>query len=342
MIESLRGIAALGVMCIHFATSTLPTIKPNPLGDFFQWAHLGIPIFFIISGFIIPYAMYTGGYTMAKAGKFFIKRMVRMVPPAWAALVLMFAVYYGAILYTGSPIAGREWPGTDPLTVAGNLLFSFQLFEVGKYIDLYWTLEVEFQYYLVIIFLLPLILKYAGNQVVLTIILLAVNATYLLNDPDQPRFMFFRDNAFFLIGMLLFLHKMNLITRTYFAFTAVIFVILCYVQHDMFALTASIICILSINYVKFNHPVLSFLGMISFSLYITHHMSGVVAEFVLRNVSGMTPSDPVKVVMLVVYCCISIFFAWIFYKVVEEPSWRWSKKISLGRKKEKVLQSYGS
>jgi peptidoglycan/LPS O-acetylase OafA/YrhL len=338
----MRGIAALGVMCIHFATSTLPTIKPNPLGEFFQWAHLGIPIFFIISGFIIPYAMYTGGYRLAMAGKFFLKRMIRMVPPAWAALLLMFAVYYGAIVVTGSPIAGRYWPGTDPLTVLGNLFFSFKLLDVGKYIDLYWTLEVEFQYYLVIIFLLPLVLKFASNQVVLTLILLVLNATYLLNDPEYPRFMFFRDNAFFIIGMLLFLYKMKLITKPYFAFASLLFVTLCYIQHDMFALTASVICLLFINYVKFNHPALAFLGMISYSLYITHHMSGVVAEFVLRNISGLTPSDPVKVIMLAVYCCISVFFAWLFYKAVEEPSLRWSKKIHLGRKKDKVVKSLSS
>lgn len=338
----MRGIAALGVMLIHFSNSTLPTIKPNPLGEFFQWAHLGIPVFFIISGFIIPYAMYTGGYTLAKAGQFFLKRMVRMVPPAWAALVLMFAIYYGAILYTGSPISGRDWPGVDALTVAGNLLFSFKLFDVGKYIDLYWTLEVEFQFYIVIMLLLPLIIKYAGNKVALTLILLTLNATYLLNDPDQPRFMFFRDNAFFIIGLLLFLYKMKLVTRDYFIYAISGFITLCYIQHDMYALTASIICVLFINYVKFQHPAATFLGMISFSLYITHHMSGVVAEFVLRNITGLSPSDPVKVLMLFVYAGISVFFAWIFYKAVEEPSLRWSKRISLSRKKEKVIKSFGS
>jgi len=58
IIELLRGIAALGVVCFHFANSTLPTIKPNPLGSFFEWAKLGIPMFFIISGYVIPLSMF--------------------------------------------------------------------------------------------------------------------------------------------------------------------------------------------------------------------------------------------------------------------------------------------
>ena len=74
MIEFLRGVAALGVVGFHFANSTLPTIKPNPMGDFFEWAKLGIPVFFIISGFVIPYAMYTAGYRLRDAGRFFLKR----------------------------------------------------------------------------------------------------------------------------------------------------------------------------------------------------------------------------------------------------------------------------
>ncbi len=42
VIESLRGVASLGVVMYHFANSTLPTIKPNPIGAYFEWAKLGL------------------------------------------------------------------------------------------------------------------------------------------------------------------------------------------------------------------------------------------------------------------------------------------------------------
>lgn len=329
VIDCVRGIAAVGVMLIHFSNSTLPTIKPNPLGEFFQWAYLGIPAFFIISGFIIPYAMHSAGYHLSMAGKFFLKRMIRMVPPAWMAILLMFLIYYGAVWLTGTTISGRYWPGTAPSTLLANLFFSFELFEVGKYIDLFWTLEVEFQYYILIVFLFPLIMRFASNPWVLTLILLLLNATYWLNDPANPRIMFCRDNVFFIIGLLMFLHKKKLVSTSYFEMSTALFIILGYCQHNMYALTSSIICVLLITHVRFHSKPLAFLGMVSYSLYITHHMSGVVAEFVLRNITGLAPSDPVKVVMLFVYGGISILFAWLFYKAVEEPALKWSKKVRL-------------
>ena len=334
VIESMRGMAALGVVFFHFVNSTLPTIKPNPLSGYFEWAHLGIPVFFIISGFIIPYAMYTAGYTIKNAGRFFLKRMVRMVPPAWAAILLMFGVYYGAILLSGTPIAGRDWPGLSAEAILGNLFFSFQLLGVGKYIDLFWTLEVEFQFYVLITFLLPVILKYAKQPVILTTIFLVINLTHFI---FTDQFMFFRDNVFFILGILLFLYKMNLVTRNYFIYASIFFTFSCYVQQGIYGSTASIIAILFIAFVKFNNPVTHFLGMISYSLYITHHMSGVVAEFVLRNLTGMHLSDPLKGFMLFVYVGCSIFCAWIFFKIVEEPSLRLSKKIYLNKKNEKIV-----
>jgi peptidoglycan/LPS O-acetylase OafA/YrhL len=67
--------------------------------------------------------------------------------------------------------------------------------------------------------------------------------------------------------------------------------------------------------------------MISFSLYITHHNVGIVAEFLLRNLYGPDPSELVRILMFVVYLALAIGFAWVFYKLVEEPFLKVSKRI---------------
>ena len=102
----------------------------------------------------------------------------------------------------------------------------------------------------------------------------------------------------------------------------------------MYAATASIIGILVIAYVRFQNPVTNFLGMISFSLYITHHNTGVVAEIILRNLYGMNPPEPVKFLMFFVYLGLAIGAAWIFYKLIEEPFFKLSKKISMNPTKQ--------
>lgn len=329
VIELLRGIAALGVVCYHFANSTLPTIKPNPIGTFFEWAKLGIPMFFIISGYVIPLSMYQSGYDIRDAGRFFIKRMVRMIPPAWMAILLMVAIYYAGYALNGRPIEGMSWPGTSLKGILANLFFSFHLFDVDKYIDAYWTLEIEFQFYILITFLYPLILFLTRKPFLLTLLFIGLSCThYLWGD----KVLFFRDNSFFILGILLFLHKTNKISRDYFLYASFAATVACFMQQGVYGSAGAVMAILTMNFVILNNPVTNFLGMISFSLYITHKASGVVAEFFFRNITGLTPDNPTKVLMLFIYVGCSILFAYVFYKLVEAPSMKLSKKIRVHKK----------
>ncbi|MBL0343134.1 MAG: acyltransferase [Bacteroidetes bacterium] len=330
ILDFLRGIAALSVVLFHFSGSALPTIKPNALTDFFSWGKLGVQVFFVISGFIIPYAMYASGYNIKNAFKFIGKRLIRIGPPAWIAVLLLFIIYYGAIAMNGKPVEGMPWPGISFEATIANLFFSYSLIGTGLYNEVYWTLEVEFQYYVIIAFLLPVLLKYAKNELALTAILLAVNATYLIH---FDRILFFQNNSFFLLGILLFLYKTGHIKRGYMGYATIVMMLICYAQQGLPNAFAAIITFLTIAYVQFTNPVTTFLGKISYSLYITHHFAGITAEFILRNLTGLQVSEPLKVVMVLVYTGIAILFAWIFYLLIETPSLRLAQKIKLTKYK---------
>ncbi len=324
ILDFLRGIAALSVVLFHYSGSALPTIKPNALTGIFSVGQLGVQVFFVISGFIIPYSMYSSGYHLKNAGKFILKRMARIGPPAWIAVLLLFVIYYGALAMNGRPVQGMPWPGISIESIVANLFFSYTLMGTGLFNEVYWTLEVEFQYYLFIAFALPLFLKYAGNKPILSLLLIAVSATWFIN---YDRILFFRDNSFFLLGIVLFLYKINRIDRFYFQFASLALMLICFLQQGLPNSIAAVLTFLTIAFVRFSNPVTSFLGTISYSLYITHHFSGVASEFVLRNVTGLQVSEPLKVVMVFVYTGIAIIFAWIFYKLVEIPSLKLSKRI---------------
>jgi peptidoglycan/LPS O-acetylase OafA/YrhL len=329
VIESMRGIAALGVVCYHFTHGTIPSMVPNSLSSYFIWARMGIPAFFIISGFVIPYAMYSAGYTLRDAGRFMLKRLVRMAPPAWCALALIFVFYYGALAYKGSAIEGMTWPGVAPKTIIANLFFSFNLFEVKRFIEIFWTLEVELHFYIFIAITLPFIIKHSKNQFLLSLFFIALTTTYYI---DPVKYIFFGNNAFFIMGILLFLYRMKLITRNYFAYATGSMLMLSFIQTGLSYAAASLISILIIAFVRFNNPVTDFLGMISYSLYITHHISGTASELFLRNLYGPDPSEPLKVLMFCIYLAIAISFAYIFYMLIEKPSLALSKKISIRKK----------
>ena len=331
VIESMRGVAALGVVCFHFSNGTLPTLMPNNIGGFFEWARLGIPVFFIISGFVIPYSMYTAGYALQDSGRFFLKRMIRMVPPAWASILVLIAIYFVALWMNGKPIQEMTWPGTSLKVVLANFFFSYSLLDVEKYIEVYWTLEVEFQYYILITLLLPLVLKFHDNKIILTLIFIAWNATWFFHG---DRILFFRFNVYFISGMLLFLYRMNLIERNYFIYASGLAAIACYMQIGIYEGCATVIGILVIAFVRFQHPVTNFLGMISFSLYITHHNTGVVVEYFLRSLYLPDPSLWIKFLVFVLYVMVAIAAAWVFYKFVEEPSLKLSKKIPIKPRKQ--------
>ena len=330
ILDLLRGIAALSVVLFHFSGSALPTIKPNTVTDFFSYGKLGVQVFFVISGFIIPYSMYASGYKISGAWNFIIKRLARIGPPSWIALLFLFVIYYGAIAMNGKPVEGMPWPGVDFKTIMANLTYSYSFLNAGMYNEVYWTLEIEFQYYIIIAFLLPFIIQSSSNMLLLSGIFLGLNATWFIHANEV---LFFRDNIFFLMGILLFLYKTKHVTGAYFWIASTIMVIVCYWQQGLENTIAAFIAWFSIAFITFQNPVTTFLGTISYSLYITHHATGISAEFILRNITGMSPPEPLRTLMVFVYAGCAILFAWLFYLAVEKPFINFSQRISKNIKK---------
>ena len=52
----------------------------------------GVSVFFVISGFVIPYSLYRGGYRLPQYGKFVLKRIIRLDPPYLVTIILILAL----------------------------------------------------------------------------------------------------------------------------------------------------------------------------------------------------------------------------------------------------------
>lgn len=315
-LDLLRGVAALAVVLFHYSNSTLPTIKPNPLGPWFSWGDLGVQVFFVISGFVIPFAMYQGGYTINNAGRFISKRLIRLGPPSWLAMGLIVAIYYAALWKNGKPIEGMDWPGMNIESVLGNMFYTFEIGNIKPFYSVLWTLEAELQYYLVIAFVFPLMVNTKTSKTHQLLLLSILASSYFLH---LGHVIFFKYNSLFVMGILAFLYMIQRIDRNFFFSCGLAAIMICSFQLDFPSAIAGGLTMFAIVFMKTTNRFAKFLGGISYSLYITHHFSGITAEFAAKWWFGGSYDSAGKVGMLFLFTAIAIGFAFLFYKLVEQP-----------------------
>lgn len=79
----LRGIACMLVALMHITITFSETCHQPLLGNIFKFGGSGVDIFFVLSGFIITYSNMQYIAKAASAGKFLIKRAIRIFPIYW-------------------------------------------------------------------------------------------------------------------------------------------------------------------------------------------------------------------------------------------------------------------
>jgi peptidoglycan/LPS O-acetylase OafA/YrhL len=163
-LQILRAIAALSVVYKHVANGL--QCEPN-------FGNLGVDIFFVISGFIIPYVAADSAF------KFFSRRVIRIVPFYWSATVLVF----GIAQFSGT-LAKHIPAGAGGLF---SSLFFIPHREAGvlmlPVMNLGWTLNYEMYFYTV--FALSLIIsKRAAPEIsIFVLTTIVIISKLFLKDP---------------------------------------------------------------------------------------------------------------------------------------------------------------
>jgi peptidoglycan/LPS O-acetylase OafA/YrhL len=138
-IDSLRGIAALMVVVQHAAqvTHAHGSVLFVPMLDTVNFGRFGVVMFFLISGFVIPFS-FRGERPMRD---FLTSRFFRLYPAYWLSLFAFVAMY--------SAMDVQIAPG---LVLANMTMVqgSFGLRNIGFG---YWTLNVEMAFYAICLFL---------------------------------------------------------------------------------------------------------------------------------------------------------------------------------------------
>ncbi|MGI5197911.1 acyltransferase family protein [Streptomyces sp. CA-288835] len=150
LLDYARLLAALCVLCFHYLYNGIENGKVTSIdhipgiSEWAMYGYLGVPFFFMISGYVIFFSVQ--GRT---AAEFAVSRAVRLFPAFWAAVLLTSLV----ALFWGEQSLGTS---VQPAQVLANLTMVPRLLG-EKYVDgVYWSLEYELAFYLLVFVLLLL------------------------------------------------------------------------------------------------------------------------------------------------------------------------------------------
>jgi len=143
-VEVLRGIAALFVMWFHLTngnSSFLPNDSLLKMSG--AYGYLGVQLFFVISGFIIPYSLALRNYEIAKDGLGFLGRRIVRIEPAYLLSVVLIVALQVASALTPASNAAMPAPGLLE-SLALHVAYLAPWFAVPWLSPVYWSLAIIF------------------------------------------------------------------------------------------------------------------------------------------------------------------------------------------------------
>lgn len=315
VIHKLRGVAALMVFLFH-----LFFLSDNffgPITTFF-WGKYGIHVFFVISGFVIVYSLSIAQYELSKWKAFILKRLVRLEPPYLVVLLLTFGYL---TIRAAAKGANADTPTVSQLMFHIGYLVPFVKI---KWLSIvFWSLAVEFQFYLLISVLYPVIIKNVIYR-------WGIFAIFWSLQFVIPTVEFFYWSLIFILGMQLAFYKVGIIKRPEFVFSLVVLPAVIFLNYYLEVLIFSSVTFLLILLNKdIKSRVLNFFGDISYSLYLVHMLLYVpLFNLALKYAVGLYA----KILCFTGIIFFVILSAYILYRFVEKPSQRLASSIKYNRK----------
>jgi peptidoglycan/LPS O-acetylase OafA/YrhL len=314
-LDALRGIAAMAVCWFHYTNAQFA----EQFGHYQasgKYGWLGVHIFFVISGFIIPFSMIRSGYRLKSFFKFMLKRIARLDPPYLASIAVVVLGYW----------LSSRLPGHTPYRVPWSQVFA-HLGYLNAFIGMpwlqmsYWSLAIEFQYYIFVGLCFPLLAFKARVGPVFILVCIALGALAAKNEALLPHYL-----PLFAMGILAFRHRC-LKTRAYDTFAALFVALALAIWIDgWLEASVGLGTTLAILFLHLNNRVLNFFGAISYSLYLMHVFVGtVVFGLALR----WAPRMPwINWTVQFVALALAIGAAYLLYRLVELPSRHLAGRIS--------------
>lgn len=317
----MRGIAALWVVLFHASEGGhiealyegLPAAAARVL---FDDGHLGVAIFFTLSGFVIAHSLSGTEMTARGWGSFMLRRSVRLDPAYWVSIGIVIA--FGAL---SAKVLGEHFQLPSFGNLAAHVAYLQVMLGTPEISSVYWTLTYEIQFYA---FFAAAIIWRHHMWALVPIAFLSAVGTFTDIFPG-----FFVDLwASFFIGVLA---KRATDDHRWLSALAVIGAPLAWSgSFGLINLATAVILWISVRLgsaeTMMNWRWLQFLGTISYSLYLLHNPISGATGFLGRKLVGSGVwADVAVLIMIVAASIIAAFCLWL---AVERPTQRFAKTLS--------------
>ena len=356
-IDGLRFIAITSVVLLHLSNfiTTKYVTKNNDDLDFsflkhiLSHGHIGVPLFFVISGFILgmPFAkFYLKNGNSINLKNYFTRRLIRLEPPY---ILVMTALLFGAV-YVAQTISLKN--GIE--SYLSSIIYSHNFIYpdcLPKLNIVAWSLEIEVQFYI----LAPLIAFVFSIKSLLirrlTIFLIAIVFIIINHFNFNPFHFLSLINYFqyFLIGFLLvdlFVSNSIVVPKTKFDNLIGVFLFLVIWLFDnsdfktatqtFFWELIQLICIFFLYYYVLFHKIFKFLslklitniGGMCYSIYLLHYaIISIFGNPILKHSFSKYKFINISIYSVLILLII-MFISSIFFLLVEKPCMdkNWLKK----------------
>jgi peptidoglycan/LPS O-acetylase OafA/YrhL len=348
LIDALRGFAASWVVLFHIYiggdVDRFLALLPDLLSRFlFEWGVAGVPVFFVISGFVIAHSVGRDQVDGRYLARFTLRRSLRLDPPYWASIILIVSLTSLASLIQNEPVVLPS--GAQTLA---HMFYLQDILEYPQIGVIYWTLCLEIQFYLIYVVLVMLAQKISRvSQVPLLAIFFAAALvsllwpTGMLTENIYPGLFFPHWHAF-LLGVFVYLTMRGLIDIRWSLAFSVVVLVSAIASQELFSVAAGVTSLFVLFAARFeqlyalNWRPLQFLGKISYSLYLTHDVIVFVSLYVFFAVLPHTAATELLAIAAIFGGC--VVFAWAFWLLFERWSIQLSKLISLREKPKSVVE----
>lgn len=324
ILDAVRGVAAMIVALYHFIHfsnhhGSLFDEKATILKTVDPFLHGSICVFFIISGYVIFLHLERNGYRIQNYGIFLWKRILRMHLPLSICLLLIVVVNTVFQSYLGLATE------VDPGRLLANITLTASFFDYEWYNPIFWTLSIEFQFYLVIGILFSLLQKRPSVALISTgLVLIPLNyignhTSYFDTTPYLVHF-----GSYFLIGIGMYLFHQKRFSAFQLSVLIAIGAIDCFLGQPDYYYVLPFLTIPIMLFVKSRFRLLELSGEVSYSFYLMHGMFGGWFLYFTARYADQTWE---KIGLIILALLISYAGSYPFYKLIEKSSFRLSRNI---------------
>ena len=337
--DALRGFAALWVVLFHIGASkdvarlqaALPAFVDAAI---FRAGHFGVPVFFVLSGFVIALSIGRDAVDARYLGRFALRRAVRLDLPYWAAIAITLVLLaVKRQLFTATAV-----PEFTPSNVLAHMFYLQQFLGFRAINPVFWTLSYEIQFYLAFCALLAVAHRWRSSaadrrsQHALFMLAALVALVAPLVPALHVRGLALASWYGFLLGVFVAWSLDGTIRTLWLvAFAAA----LCGVwarTGDTFVIVCVITAVLLLLVGRAGHlrdwctaAPLQFLGRVSYSLYLLHVPVSGAAFYLASPLRARGPGEDFVAMLFVL--AVNVAVAWAFWWLVERPSTALAKRL---------------